>query len=221
MLTISQLAAYAGVTVRAVRHYHQIGLLPEPERDASGYRRYGATGGRVPHQDPHPRQRRRAAVSDRPDARSRRAGLRRSGPEDRQPACATRSSGLRPAASRSRSSRPGTVWRSRRRWSPISIGCGRSGRRSGWWRVSGTGGSWSRLAGPIASARLCAGKLAELEDPQLVRLYRVLSELLESDATSTTRALEEAADIMAGLFEQAYAAGEINLGEVARRRSGV
>src|SRR5271156_2921025 len=43
MLTISQLAAYAGVTVRAVRHYHQVGLLPEPERDASGYRRYGAT----------------------------------------------------------------------------------------------------------------------------------------------------------------------------------
>ena len=42
MLTISQLAAYAGVTVRAVRHYHQVGLLPEPERDASGYRRYDA-----------------------------------------------------------------------------------------------------------------------------------------------------------------------------------
>src|SRR5690348_3001180 len=43
MLTIGQLAAYAGVTTRAVRHYHQIDLLPEPERDASGYRRYGAT----------------------------------------------------------------------------------------------------------------------------------------------------------------------------------
>ncbi|SDC22088.1 MerR family transcriptional regulator [Actinokineospora iranica] len=42
MLTISQLAATAGVTVRAVRHYHQVGLLPEPERDASGYRRYPA-----------------------------------------------------------------------------------------------------------------------------------------------------------------------------------
>lgn len=42
MLTISQLADYVGVTVRAVRHYHQRGLLPEPERDASGYRRYGA-----------------------------------------------------------------------------------------------------------------------------------------------------------------------------------
>ncbi|MFF2044529.1 MerR family transcriptional regulator [Kitasatospora sp. NPDC058170] len=42
MLTIGQVAAYLGVTVRAVRHYHQKGLLPEPERDVSGYRRYGA-----------------------------------------------------------------------------------------------------------------------------------------------------------------------------------
>jgi DNA-binding transcriptional MerR regulator len=42
MLTISQLASYAGVTVRAVRHYHAKGLLPEPMRDHSGYRRYDA-----------------------------------------------------------------------------------------------------------------------------------------------------------------------------------
>lgn len=42
MLTIGQLAAYSGVTTRAVRHYHQIGLLPEPERNASGYRTYAA-----------------------------------------------------------------------------------------------------------------------------------------------------------------------------------
>ncbi len=41
-LTISQLAAHVGVTVRAIRHYHRRGLLEEPERDASGYRRYGA-----------------------------------------------------------------------------------------------------------------------------------------------------------------------------------
>lgn len=31
------------MTVRAVRHYHAKGLLPEPERDRSGYRRYDAT----------------------------------------------------------------------------------------------------------------------------------------------------------------------------------
>jgi DNA-binding transcriptional MerR regulator len=42
VLTIGQVAAYAGVTVRAVRHYHQRGLLAEPARDSSGYRRYDA-----------------------------------------------------------------------------------------------------------------------------------------------------------------------------------
>jgi DNA-binding transcriptional MerR regulator len=40
--TIGQLAAHVGVTVRAVRHYHACGLLAEPDRDASGYRQYGA-----------------------------------------------------------------------------------------------------------------------------------------------------------------------------------
>ncbi|MEV5018943.1 MerR family transcriptional regulator [Streptomyces sp. NPDC053782] len=42
MLTIGELASYTGVTVRTVRHYHAKGLLPEPERDHSGYRRYDA-----------------------------------------------------------------------------------------------------------------------------------------------------------------------------------
>ena len=42
LITIGQLAAYAGVTIKAVRHYHQRGLLKEPPRDASGYRRYSA-----------------------------------------------------------------------------------------------------------------------------------------------------------------------------------
>jgi hypothetical protein len=57
-------------------------------------------------------------------------------------------------------------------------------------------------------------KLAQLDDPQVVRLYRLLSEFFESDAGDDPR-LEEAADIMAGLAEQAYASGEINLGELA------
>ncbi len=42
MITIGRLARYAGVTIKAVRHYHKLGLLPEPERDHSGYRRYRA-----------------------------------------------------------------------------------------------------------------------------------------------------------------------------------
>jgi len=42
LITIGQLAAYAGVTIKAVRHYHRRGLLEEPSRDSSGYRRYTA-----------------------------------------------------------------------------------------------------------------------------------------------------------------------------------
>lgn len=41
-LTIGQAAAFAGVTVKTVRHYHRLGLVDEPERDGSGYRRYGS-----------------------------------------------------------------------------------------------------------------------------------------------------------------------------------
>lgn len=41
-LQIGDLAAFAGVSTRTVRFYHQRGLLPEPERDSAGYRRYGA-----------------------------------------------------------------------------------------------------------------------------------------------------------------------------------
>ena len=42
MVSIGQLAAYAGVTIKAIRHYHRRGLLAEPPRDSSGYRRYRA-----------------------------------------------------------------------------------------------------------------------------------------------------------------------------------
>ncbi|MFJ9041460.1 MerR family transcriptional regulator [Streptomyces sp. NPDC102406] len=39
-LTIGQAASFAGVTIKTVRHYHRLGLVAEPERDSSGYRRY-------------------------------------------------------------------------------------------------------------------------------------------------------------------------------------
>lgn len=39
-----QLADLAGTTVNTVRHYHQVGLLPEPERRSNGYKQYT-----VPH----------------------------------------------------------------------------------------------------------------------------------------------------------------------------
>ncbi|KOX14151.1 MerR family transcriptional regulator [Saccharothrix sp. NRRL B-16348] len=41
-VTIGQAAAFVGVTVKTVRHYHKLGLVEEPARDSSGYRRYGS-----------------------------------------------------------------------------------------------------------------------------------------------------------------------------------
>lgn len=42
VLTIGRLARHVGVSTKTIRVYHDKGLLPEPERDASGYRRYTA-----------------------------------------------------------------------------------------------------------------------------------------------------------------------------------
>ncbi|WP_456696288.1 helix-turn-helix domain-containing protein [Aeromicrobium sp. P5_D10] len=40
-VAIGGAAAFVGTTPRAIRHYHQIGLLPEPERGSDDRRRYG------------------------------------------------------------------------------------------------------------------------------------------------------------------------------------
>lgn len=36
-----QLAELAGTSLRTVRHYHEVGLLPEPERGSNNYKHYG------------------------------------------------------------------------------------------------------------------------------------------------------------------------------------
>jgi DNA-binding transcriptional MerR regulator len=36
-----EIAALAGTSLRAVRHYHDVGLLDEPERHNNGYKQYG------------------------------------------------------------------------------------------------------------------------------------------------------------------------------------
>jgi DNA-binding transcriptional MerR regulator len=36
-----ELAELAGTSLRAVRHYHEVGLLPVPERHSNGYKQYG------------------------------------------------------------------------------------------------------------------------------------------------------------------------------------
>jgi DNA-binding transcriptional MerR regulator len=211
MLTIGQLAAYAGVTVRAVRHYHQVGLLPEPERDASGYRRYGATAvvslikirtlanAGVPLS--HIRQMLEADAPAFADAVQRIDSQLRDEIERLE---TSRKQIAQLAAGDSLALPPEVVsYIDRLR----EIGASErmlEGERDGWILVAAR---W-----PDSIPEVIAAKHAQLDDPRLVRLYRVLSDLLESDAgdESLLEEAEEAADIMVGLFEQAHAAGEIN-----------
>jgi DNA-binding transcriptional MerR regulator len=214
MLTIGQLAAYAGVTVRAVRHYHQIGLLPEPERDASGYRRYGAT----------------AVVSLIKIRTLANAGVPLSQIGQMLEADASTfaeavqriDSHLRDEIERLETSRkqiaqlaagdslalPPEVISYLDRLREIGVSERMvEAERDGWILVAAR---W-----PDRVREWMPGKLAQLDDPQLVRLYRLGSEILDSDAGDDDPRLEEAADIMAGLLAQAYTSGEINLGEEA------
>ncbi|GIF75829.1 MerR family transcriptional regulator [Asanoa siamensis] len=214
MLTIGQLAAFAGVTVRAVRHYHQVGLLPEPERDASGYRRYGA----------------RAAVSLIKIRTLAHAGvpLSRIGEmlEADPAAFATAVEGIdnqlraeidRLELSRKQIAQLPDIETLALPPEVISyldllreIGASEGiveGERDGWILVAAR---WPHLIGPVMAA-----KRAQLEDPRLVRLYRLLSELL-ADGTADEPRLVEVADILAALAEDAYDAGELTLPEMAR-----
>lgn len=205
MLTIGQLAAYAGVTVRTVRHYHQIGLLPEPERDASGYRRYGPT----------------AAVSLIKIRTLANAGVPLSRISQLLEAdAATFAEAIRGIDGHLREEIE-RLQTSRRQIAQLAAGDGltlppevtayldrlreigvservMAGERDGWILVAA---HW-----PDHIREFMPGKLAQLDDPRVVRLYRVLSEILDGGDDDDPR-LGEAADIIANLAEQAYAAG--------------
>lgn len=213
MLTIGQLAAYAGVTVRAVRHYHQIGLLPEPERDASGYRRYGA----------------RAVVSLIKIRTLADAGVPLS---QIGQMLETDASTFAEAVQRIDSRLRGEIERletNRKQIAQLAAGdslalppevtsyldrlreIGASERmveaeRDGWILVAARWPEYIREAMP--------GKHADLDDPRLVRFYRIASELLEGDTDDDPR-LEELADILAALADQAYISGDTTPDEIA------
>jgi DNA-binding transcriptional MerR regulator len=207
MLTIGQLAAYAGVTTRAVRHYHQVGLLPEPERDASGYRRYGAT----------------AVVSLIKVRTLANAGVPLSSiAELLQADAGAFAEAVQRIDGRLRDE-IGRLEASRKQIAQLAAGdslvvppevscyldrlreIGTSdrivqGERDGWILVAAR---WPELIG-----EWMPGKLAQLEDPRLIRLYRLLSEIVDDDRGDDDPRLAEAADILADLLSEADAAGE-------------
>ncbi len=214
MLTIGQLAAYAGVTVRAVRHYHQVGLLPEPERDVSGYRRYGATAVvalikiRTLAEAGVPLARIRqlldadeasfTAAIERIDGRLGEE-IERLAANRKQIAQLVGGDGL---------ALPQQVVAYLDRLRAIGVSKRMvDAERDGWILVVAR---W-----PEQVLQWMPDKNRQLDDPQVVRLYQLLSAIFDSDEADDPR-MQEAADIMAALAEAASETLEHDLGEVGR-----
>ncbi|WP_127500771.1 MerR family transcriptional regulator [Actinoplanes solisilvae] len=205
MLTIGQLASYAGVTVRAVRHYHQIGLLPEPERDASGYRKYGAPAlvslikirtladagvpltqiSRMLEAD----EATLAETVEQIDARLRGEIERLEASRKQVRQLTAGDSLVLPAEVVAYLDRLRAIGTSERML---------AGERDGWILMAAR---W-----PDEVLTWVPDKIAQLEDPRVVRLYQVLSQLMESQEVDEPLA-EEAIDIMVEFAEEWEAAG--------------
>ncbi len=207
MLTIGRLASYAGVTIRAVRHYHHIGLLREPERDASGYRTYDAVAVvrliRI----------RTLAEAGVPLARVRE--LLDADPETFAAATTEIDQQLR--------ARIRTLQEHRRRIK--RLGCGDSLAVPEEVvdylnRLRATGApaalieaerdAWILMAArwPEAVPAFMADKVAQLANPKVIRLYRLIGRIAEN--WEDDELLRETADLMSGLLEQAAASGELD-----------
>ncbi|BCJ51931.1 MerR family transcriptional regulator [Actinoplanes sp. NBRC 14428] len=215
MLTIGQLAAYAGVTVRAVRHYHQIGLLPEPDRDASGYRRYGTAAVLSLIKI------RTLAAAGVPLSHIRR--MLEADPAAFAEAVRKIDDDLRDEIERLETSRrqiaqlaagdslalPPEVAHYLDRLRALGVSDVMvQGERDGWILIAAR---W-----PDRVHEWIPAKLAELEDPQVSGLYRLLSEIFDSDTGDDDPRLVEVADIMAGFADRALAAGQTDFDEAAQ-----
>jgi DNA-binding transcriptional MerR regulator len=207
MLTISQLAAYAGVTVRAVRHYHQVGLLSEPARDSSGYRTYGAAD--------VVRLIRIRTLAEAGVPLARVAQLLDATPAQFGKAVSEIDTGLR--------ARIRELQEHRRRIARLADGDSlalpvevvdyldklrASGASEA--MVQGERDAWILIAArwPEKIPAFMAEKSASLDDPQTVRLYQMISELAEGNVDEER--LVEVADLMSELAEQSAARGELD-----------
>lgn len=208
MLTISQLAAYAGVTVRAVRHYHHIGLLPEPERDRSGYRTYDAAAVvrliriHTLADSGVPLARVRELLDAGPDEFG--AGVREIDRELRgevRRLQATRQRLARLAAGEHLALPPSVVdYLDRLRGLGVGEGY-----------IELERDSWIMIAAQVPDQidAIIAQKHGELEDPDMVRLYALVGGALEWSVDDPR--VVEAADVLERLMVRAVAEG--NLGD--------
>lgn len=206
-MTIGQLAAYVGVTARAVRHYHQVGLLPEPERDASGYRSYGALAvveltkirtladAGVPLS-----QVQELLDADEETFADAVKGIDRRLRGEIRRLQANRKQIAQLAAGDSLVLPPEVVaYLDRLRELGVSERM-IEGERDGWILIAAR---W-----PDRIREWMPEKWAQLENPLTVRLYRLLGDALGTDSDDSL--LEEAADLLVQIAEEASARGELD-----------
>jgi DNA-binding transcriptional MerR regulator len=206
MLTISQVASYAGVTVRAVRHYHQIGLLPEPERDRSGYRSYDAAA--------LVRLIRIHTLADAGVPLARVQELLDATPEEFARAIDEIDKGLRTEMRRLRENR--------KRIARLADGESLALPQSVLDyldRLRGLGvdehyivlerDAWIMMAARVGNEidDVMAMKNRDLDDPDMVQLYKLINELLHSPADDSR--IVELVDVMERLAWRAVEAGEL------------
>ena len=207
MLTIGQLASYAGVTIRAVRYYHQIGLLAEPERDASGYRTYDA--------DAVVRLIRIRTLAEAGVPLARVRELLDADPETFAAATAEIDQQLRAQIR--------AIQEHRRRIAQLGSGDSLALPQEvvdylDHLRATGAAeaiiererDAWILMAArwPEALPALMADKVAQLANPKIVRVYQLIGRIAEN--WEDEELLRETADLMSELFAQAAASGELD-----------
>ena len=208
MLTIGQLASYAGVTIRAVRHYHQVGLLPEPERNASGYRTYdvnavvrlirirtlveaGVPLARVQHLlDADTAAFAEATVQIDRELRARIRGL-----QEHRRRIASLASGDSLAVPDEVADYLDKV---------RAIGAHES-------LIEAERDAWILVAAryPDRIAAFMADKARQLEDPRVVRFYQLITRLLTGEGQVDEQLIQETADLLVEMFEDAAASGQL------------
>lgn len=214
MLTIGQLASYAGVTIRAVRHYHQVGLLPEPERNASGYRTYDVTAvvrlirirTLVEAGVPLARVQKlldadawafaEATVQIDRELRARIRDL-----QEHRRRIAQLASGDSLAVP---DEVAGYLDRVRAIGAPESV-------------IEAERDAWILVAAryPDQISAFMEDKVRQLEDPRVVRFYQLIAQMLTTGESVPEHLVREAADLLVEMFEAAAATGQLEQQDLA------
>ena len=121
--------------------------------------------------------------------------------------CAPRSGGCRATAGGSPGLPPASTWRSRKASWTTSTGSALSASKSATSSWSGTAGSWSLPGSRDEIDAIIAKKHEELDDPDMVKLYRLLSQALDWSVEDPR--IVEIADILERLMIRAVEAGEV------------